>query len=209
MNSLQSITGLEYLNTTQVTNMSSMFYYCNSLTSLDLSSFNTSSVTTLAGMFNGCSGLTRLDLSSFKTSKVTGMQAMFYGCSELTTVYVGKGWTTAAVTLFANMFMGCTKIRGEKGTTYDANHIDKAYAHIDGGPSNPGYFSEKPAGMPGDVNGNGSVNMDDLTALINYLLTDDATGINMANAANCDGNDGIGMDDLTALINYLLTSTWP
>ena len=234
MNSLQSITGLEYLNTTQVTNMSSMFYYCNSLTSLDLSSFNTSSVTTLAGMFNGCSGLTsldvsnfdtsrvtalnsmffgcsgltRLDLSSFKTSKVTGMQAMFYGCSELTTVYVGKGWTTAAVTLFANMFMGCTKIRGEKGTTYDANHIDKAYAHIDGGPSNPGYFSEKPAGMPGDVNGNGSVNMDDLTALINYLLTDDATGINMANAANCDGNDGIGMDDLTALINYLLTDQW-
>ena len=61
------------------------------------------------------------------------------------------------------------------------------------------------------MNGVGGVDMDDLTALINYLLTSDATGINLANAACCSSPDSttVDMDDLTALINYLLTSTWP
>jgi hypothetical protein len=82
------------------------------------------------------------------------------------------------------------------------------YAHIDGGPSNPGYFTAKSASQPGDLDGDSIVGMDDLTKLINYLLTGDATGINLANAASCDGNEGVSMDDLTALINYLLTNQW-
>ena len=59
----------------------------------------------------------------------------------------------------------------------------------------------------GDVDGNGIVGMDDLTALINYLVTNNATGINLANA-DCDGISGVGMDDLTALINYLVFNQW-
>ena len=68
-----------------------------------------------------------------------------------------------------------------------------------------GYTYEK---MRGDVNNNGVIEMDDLTALINYLLTGDTTDISMVNAAACDGNEDIAMDDLTALINYLLNSAW-
>ena len=68
-----------------------------------------------------------------------------------------------------------------------------------------GYSYEK---MRGDVNNNGVIEMDDLTALINYLLTGDTTGISVVNAAACDGNEDIAMDDLTALINYLLNSAW-
>ena len=68
-----------------------------------------------------------------------------------------------------------------------------------------GYTYEK---MRGDVNNNGVIEMDDLTALINYLLTGDTTGISVINAAACDGNEDIAMDDLTALINYLLNSAW-
>ena len=68
-----------------------------------------------------------------------------------------------------------------------------------------GYSYEK---MRGDVNNNGVIEMDDLTALINYLLTGDTTDISMVNAAACDGNEDIAMDDLTALINYLLNSAW-
>lgn len=68
-----------------------------------------------------------------------------------------------------------------------------------------GYTYEK---MRGDVNNNGVIEMDDLTALINYLLTGDTTGISVVNAAACDGNEDIAMDDLTALINYLLNSAW-
>ena len=48
---------------------------------------------------------------------------------------------TAAAIESKNMFLDCYRIIGGRGTTYDANHIDKAYAHIDGGPSNPGYLT--------------------------------------------------------------------
>ena len=68
---------------------------------------------------------------------------MFYNCSNLTSIYVGSGWSTAAVTLSDGMFDDCTRIRGGQGTTYDANHVDATYAHIDGGPDNPGYFTDK------------------------------------------------------------------
>ena len=61
----------------------------------------------------------------------------------------------------------------------------------------------------GDVTGNGFVDMDDLTALINYLL-DGSYPINMENSAACNNvNDtAVDMDDLTALINFLLTNSW-
>ena len=61
----------------------------------------------------------------------------------------------------------------------------------------------------GDLNMDGFVNMDDLTVLINYLLTNNPEGININNAADCDGHAGVSMDDLTAMINHLLTNQWP
>ena len=63
MSNLVSITGMEYLNTSEVTTMRSMFNGCYSLTSLDLTHFDTSKVTNMQSMFNGCSGLTSLDLT--------------------------------------------------------------------------------------------------------------------------------------------------
>ena len=93
------------------------------------------------------------------------------------------------------------------GTTYNANHIDKAYAHIDGGPSNPGYFTEKNAAMRGDVDGDGGVDISDLTTLINYLLTGNATGVNLS-AADCDNSGNVNISDVTTLNNYLLRGNW-
>ena len=72
------------------------------------------------------------------------------------------------------------------------------------------YFSNEAGGsefIRGDVDGNQRVEMDDLTLLINYLLTGNASGINME-GANCDQEGDVTMDDLTVLINYLLTGTW-
>ena len=62
--------------------------------------------------------------------------------------------------------------------------------------------------ITGDVNDDGVVGLDDLTALINYLVFNDDSAVNLTNA-NCDGNPGVGMDDLTTLINYLVFGEWP
>ena len=63
---LKSIEGFEYLNTSQVTEMSRMFSDCPSLTSLDLSSFDTAKVTDMGEMFKGCESLTDLDPVEFR-----------------------------------------------------------------------------------------------------------------------------------------------
>ncbi len=98
---------LSNFNTSNVTNMGSMFSGCSSLTSLDLSSFDTSNVTIMWGMFSSCSSLTSLDLSSFDTSNVTNMDYMFQNCSNLQTIRVGSLWTTANAYTTAYMFDGC------------------------------------------------------------------------------------------------------
>ena len=209
MRNLQSITGMSYLNTSEVTNMGWMFTNCNKLTSLDVSHFNTSKVIYMNQLFSGCTSLTSLDLSSFNTSNVTiKMSSMFYNCYNLRTIYVGSGWSTAAVTSSTNMFFNCTSLVGGQGTTWnESNPTDKTYAHIDGGTSNPGYFTAKNAGLRGDVNGDGSVNIIDVTALINYLLGGSASDINMT-AADCNTDGSVTIIDVTALINYLLGGSW-
>lgn len=73
-------------DTSNMTNMNSMFRYCSSLTSLNTSNFDTSKVTTMQSMFDNCSSLTSLDLSNFDTSQVTTMNQMFHNCSKLTSL---------------------------------------------------------------------------------------------------------------------------
>ncbi len=139
-----SLTSLDLssFKTKNVTSMNGMFRDCTNLTSLDLSGFNTNNVTDMGHMFRDCTSLTILDLSGFKTDNVTDMSRMFYGCSNLGTIYVGNGWTTKNVTNGSYMFSKCTQLVGGQGTAYSSSHTNHTYAHIDGGSSNPGYFSE-------------------------------------------------------------------
>ena len=133
---LETITGLEYLNTANVTDMSLLFNNCQKLTSLDVTHFNTAKVTNMYRMFNAC-GLTSLDLSNFNTAKVENMELMFSGCSSLKTIYASDKFKTAAVTKSKNMFLGCSSLSGELAWTSD-KVADKTYATLDGG-----YFREK------------------------------------------------------------------
>ena len=94
-------------NTAKVTDMSGMFGRCKSLTSLDVSNFNTANVIEMSSMFAGCSGLTSLDASGFDTSKVTSMNSMFDGCSGLTSLDV-SGFNTSNVTNMSSMFQSCS-----------------------------------------------------------------------------------------------------
>ena len=132
---------------------------------------------------------------------------MFDFCRNLVTVYVGDEWSTTAVTNSSGMFSDCLSIVGGKGTTYDANHIDKAYAHVDGGLSDPGYFSSHVTFLRGDVNGDNNVSIADVTALIDYLLSHDASLINVG-AADCNLDNNVSIADVTALIDYLLSGAW-
>ena len=193
-------------NTECVTSMQSMFDGCMSLTELGLTNFNTANVTDMESMFNNCSSLTILDLTPWNTANVTDMDSLFNGCTGLTTIYVGMNWSTENVSSSENMFNGCTELVGGMGTVYDENHIDKTYARIDGGEETPGYFSE--AYTVGDVNDDSSVNISDVTTLIDYLLSGDATGVNTS-ASDCNMDGDVNISDVTTLIDYLLSGNWP
>ena len=103
---LETITGLEYLNTANVTNMSAMFFNCSSLTSLDVTHFN--------------------------TAKVTDMGYMFYNCSSLTTIYASSKFVTPQVSRSLNMFYNCKKLKGEEEWK-KGKATDKTYAKTAGG----------------------------------------------------------------------------
>jgi surface protein len=117
MENLQSITGLNYLNTSEVTNMAMMFSLCSKMSSIDVSHFDTQNVTNMAGMFVGCESLTSLNLCSFNTANVTDTRKMFSSCYNLTTIFVDSDWSVDGVTLSDEMFFGCNSIVGGKGTT--------------------------------------------------------------------------------------------
>ena len=117
---LETITGLEYLNTENVTDMGHMFYSCSSLTSLDVTHFNTANVTDMSYMFSDCSSLTSLDVTHFNTAKVTNMLAMFYSCSALTSLDVTH-FNTANVTNMSRMFSSCSSL-----TSLDVRNFNTA-----------------------------------------------------------------------------------
>ena len=194
---------LSNFNTSQVTNMSWMFSF-SGLTSINLSSFNTANVTDMCNMFERCDALTTLDLSSFNTAKVNNMREMFNECSNLTTISVAEGWHLPSCAEGFDMFYGCDKIRGGKGTTYDPDHVDEDYAHIDGGPSNPGYLSDF---LLGEVNGDGNVNIADVTDVIDYQLRRSDPSIN-AVAADVNFDGTVSIADVTDIIDYLLKGAW-
>ena len=129
-------------NIDKATQMHYIFYNCSSLTSLDVSKWNTACVADMSGTFFDCSSLTSLNVSSWDTAGVTDMSHMFRNCGRLTSVYVGSGWNTDNVSSSGNMFTLCKNLLGGKGTAYDSAHMDKAYARIDGGTANPGYFTD-------------------------------------------------------------------
>ena len=155
---LETISGLEYLNTEKVTEMDNMFNGCSALTSLDLTKFNTANVEFMYHMFNGCSALTSLDLTNFNTAKVTYMNNMFEGCSALesldltnfntakveyindmfsgcsalTTIYVSDKFVTTKVINGSDMFTGCEKLKG-----YNNSKTDHTFAYC----GTNGYFT--------------------------------------------------------------------
>lgn len=83
MKNLTTIEGIENLNTSEVTNMNSMFL--------------------------ACTALATINVNSFDTGAVTNMNSMFRSCPNLTTIYCDNSWSAAES---GNMFAGCTLLVG-------------------------------------------------------------------------------------------------
>ena len=114
---------LSGIDTSNVTGMGYMFYFCTRLTSLDVSNFDTSKVTRACDIFYNCSSLTSLDLSNFDTNTFTNVGHMFYGCASLTYLDLSN-FTGPSIALYMdNMFKGCTSL-----TYLDISNIDAGNA---------------------------------------------------------------------------------
>ena len=159
--SLETISGLEYLNTANVTDMGNMFLNCNNLKSLDLTKFNTEKVTDMNAMFQNCRTLKSLDLTKLNTEQVTNMNSMFLACRalesldltklntakvtdmsfmfdqcyDLTTIYASDNFKTEKVEKSDLMFMQCFKLKGF--IEYSKDKTDHQYANY-----KTGYFTK-------------------------------------------------------------------
>ena len=112
---LTSLEGIEEWDTSSVTSMSNMFQNCWSLTSLEgIENWDTSKVTDMANVFRDCKKLTSLDLSSFDTSKATNMTGMFNGCNNLTSLDLSE-WDTSKVANMGGMFQSCKNLTNLEG----------------------------------------------------------------------------------------------
>ena len=89
-----------------------------------------------------------------------------------------------------------TVTNAEGTTTIALAEVQNLYFSNDG--------STTPVYQKGDVNMDGQVNIADVTALIDYLLSGDATNINVE-AANVNEDDAVNIADVTALIDMLLS----
>ena len=120
-----------FKSATTLTSTAWWFYECENLTAIDhLDYLKTTNVTDMQSMFYRCAALTFLDVSCFRTTNVTNMKEMFYGCAALTTIFCNDAWTPATST---NMFKDCTSIVGDDGTTYSASFTDARRAHPNDG----------------------------------------------------------------------------
>ena len=128
---LKQIEGLEYLNTSEVKDMSGMFLGCAALTSIDLKNFNTQNVTDMSSMFFGCAALTSIDLKNFNTQNVTDMSWMFSDCAALTSLDL-KNFNTQNVTDMSSMFFGCAALTSIDLKNFNTKKVTYMYEMFSG-----------------------------------------------------------------------------
>ena len=120
---LEEIEDIKYLHTDATEDMSQMFFNCESLKSLDLSSFNTEKVEGMGAMFIQCKSLTSLDLTSFNTANVVNMAGMFEGCEKLQKIDLGSLFNTSNVKSMQEMFSGCTALKDIDLSSFNTSNV--------------------------------------------------------------------------------------
>jgi len=135
---LESISGLQYLNTSKVADMSYMFYNCKNLTNMDVSKLNTSNVKSMHSMFYDCKSLTSIDVSGFNTSSVTDMSYMFSDCNSLKSIkFRGSSdgdyyFDTSNVEKMDNMFCRCSSLEELDVSGFKTSNVKDMSGMFDG-----------------------------------------------------------------------------
>lgn len=203
---------LSNFDTSQVTNMGSMFYDVTNLTSLNLSNFNTSQVTSMRYMFYDASKLTTLNLSSFNTSQVTDMYAMFYGASKLTSLNLSN-FDTSQVTNMEAMFCDTSSLTTLNISNFDTSKVT-SMRHMFSGMSNittlnlSSFNTSKVTDMGGMFNSMSNLTTLDLSNFDTSNVTDmrsmfaSMTNITTLNLSNFNTSNVTDMGYMFFLFDY-------
>ena len=199
---LVTIENISYLNTSEMTDMSYMFYGCENLQSLDVSNFNTENVTDMSVMFRKCKNLQSLDVSNFNTAKVknmdnmfadcwrlqsldlsnfntenvTNMQFMFYWCNNLQSLNVSN-FNTAKVENMKGMFYSCSKLQSLDVSSFNTENVTDMYKMF--------YYCRNMQSLDlSNFNTENVTNMEDMFGQCRELQSLDLSSFNTANVEN-------------------------
>lgn len=106
--------------------ISMMFYNCQALTNIDLSTFNTSTVTDMSGMFRNCENLKSINLNGVNTGNVYNFSSMFSGCDNLSAIDV-SGFDTRNAVSFAQMFQECSSLKKIDVSGFNTEKVRSMY----------------------------------------------------------------------------------
>lgn len=130
---LESLSNVEKTwDTSNVTTMNSMFYECQSLKSLDVSSWDTSNVSNISYIFYNCGSLESLDLSNWNIDKISSLSGVFNSCYSLSNLNI-SGWNTSNVTNMSGTFSRCNKLNFDRvlRNLNTSNVTDMSYTFSD------------------------------------------------------------------------------
>ena len=189
---------LKTLRVSGNTSLTNLKCYYNALTSLDVT---------------GCSAMTYLDCCG---NQLTSLSVS--GCTALNHIEIYKNRISGTnMTNFVNSLpTRSSSNKGELRAIFnDGENNSMTSAQITAARNkywlpkrwDGSVWVELTASQRGDVDGDGSINISDVTALIDYLLSGNASGVDTS-AADCDQDNNVNISDVTALIDYLLSGAW-
>ena len=119
---LTTIEHMEYLNTSQVTDMSNMFYVCEALPTVDLSHFDTHNVTDMSSMFSCCSLLQEINLHDLDFSSVVNLEGMLNQCLAITEIDL-SGISMPNAENMSRTFSNCRAVTSIDFTGFSAPNV--------------------------------------------------------------------------------------
>lgn len=122
-NKVETISCLENMDMSKVSDMGHLFANCRELTSIDLSSFDTHLMYKTDAMFENCFKLKSITgLDKFDTSKVTRMDFMFAGCRELAELDLSS-FNTDNVSSMFYMFASCRALTELDLSSFNTSNV--------------------------------------------------------------------------------------